>query len=115
MLIAGRYICGGDVGIVSVEILDELQHCLCVVPRVRIFQCGQVGFVEGVDELVLKVGVNHPELLVLATLLLVFSETAMILPRRCSFWYSCHSYRVRRADEGSVGDASILIGRKYEP
>ena len=64
----------------GVEMLDELRRCLSGISYVKSFQRGQVGIFEGGDELVLQEGVENPALVVLASLLLVFSEEALLLP-----------------------------------
>ena len=79
------------------------------------FQRGQVGVVKVGDKMVLQGGFYHPSLVVIAMLLLVLSEEALILPGRRSCWDGCRSSRVGRADEGGVRDVSVLLGQKDEP
>ena len=93
---------------------DQFQRHLCGVPCVQSFHCGEVEIGIGGDTLVLQGIVYHPSLVVLALILLVFLEEAFLLPSWIPCWDGCCSFRVRRAIEGSVGDASVLIGQKDE-
>ena len=67
----------------GVEVLEDIQRRLRGVPRVQNFQPRQVGVVKGRDKLVLQGGVEHPVIVVFASLLLVLLEEAFILPGRC--------------------------------
>ena len=95
--------------------MDQFQRCLCGVPHVRIFQFGKVGVVEVGDEMVLQGRVNNPALAVLVTIILVLFEEALILPVWRPYWDGCRSSWVGQADEGGVGDTSILLDQKDEP
>ena len=97
----------------QVYIIDYPQGCLGGVTCVRIFQCQQVGVFEDGDEMVLQGSVDHPAIVVLAPLLLVLSEKALLLPGRRPFWDSCRSYLVGRADKGGVGYITVLLRRKH--
>ena len=57
--VRGRY-----VGVFIVQVRDDIHFRLCGLPRVRIFQCGEVGFIKGQDGLILQRGVNDSVLVV---------------------------------------------------
>ena len=80
-----------------------------------IFQRQQVGVTEDRDNLVLQGGADYPALAVSKPLLLVLSYEALLLPSQRPCWDGwCYSW-VGRADEGAVGDGSILLRQKYDP
>ena len=69
-------------GVLCVEILDQLHHHLHRVPRVLIFHHGEVWVVEGWYKMVLQAGVGNPALVVNVSLILVLLEEAPLLPGR---------------------------------
>ena len=62
-----------------------------------------------------RADLTTPVVVLLATILLVLLEDALLLPGRRLCWDGCRSYQVRKDDKGVVGDASVLLGRKDDP
>ena len=85
------------------------------IPRVHIFQLGEVGVIEGGDGLILQGGVDSSALVVHPYLLCLFNDDALLFPGRLPCCYVCRSSWVGWENEGDAGDASILIRWKDEP
>ena len=95
--------------------LYQLHCCLHGAPRVRIFHHGDLGVVEGRYKLILQGGVDGSALVVHPSLFRVFTEDALLFPRRSPCLYVCRHSQVGWAFKVGARDTFILLGPKDDP